>query len=208
MPNIPNKEKEKMSIYLLFVQHLIYALKNTGKGAIVVPTGFITAQSGIEKTIRQKLIENNWLHGVVSMPANIFANTGTQVSVVFIDKSPETKRPVFIDASKLGTQIKDGKNQRTVLSAAEEAQIVKAFLCHDNIEDFSIHPSEEEIVAKNYSFSAGQYFDIKIEHIPISQSEFKQKMSDYQQELSQLFAQSNALEKEIFANLEKVFLQE
>lgn len=208
VPNIPNKKKESMSIYLLFVQHLIYALKNTGKGAIVVPTGFITAQSGIEKTIRQKLIENNWLHGVVSMPANIFANTGTQVSVVFIDKSPETKRPVFIDASKLGTQIKDGKNQRTVLSAAEEAQIVKAFLCHDNIEDFSIHPSEEEIAAKNYSFSAGQYFDIKIEHIPISQSEFNQKMSDYQQELSQLFAQSNALEKEIFTNLEKVFLQE
>ncbi|WP_415623958.1 N-6 DNA methylase [Listeria monocytogenes] len=38
-----------MAIYLLFIQHIIYSLNNTGKAAVVVPTGFITAQSGIEK---------------------------------------------------------------------------------------------------------------------------------------------------------------
>lgn len=205
VPSIPNKKKESMSIYLLFIQHLLYALKPNGKGAIVVPTGFITAQSSIEKTIRQKLIKNNWLKGVVSMPSNIFANTGTQVSVVFIDKSPTEQRPVFIDASKLGTQIKDGKNQRTLLSSDDEQKIINAFFNSDE-EDFSIRPSIDEIAAKNYSFAAGQYFDIKIEHIPINQDEFNQKMADYKQELKQLFNQSQQLEQEILNNLEKVFL--
>ncbi|MBO7555608.1 MAG: N-6 DNA methylase, partial [Neisseriaceae bacterium] len=205
VPTIPNKKKESMSIYLLFIQHLLYALKSNGKGAIVVPTGFITAQSSIEKKIRQKLIENNWLKGVVSMPSNIFANTGTQVSVVFIDKSQAEQSPVLIDASKLGKQIKDGKNQRTLLSADDEQKIINAFYKTDE-EDFSIRPSLDEIAAKNYSFAAGQYFDIKIEHIPISQDEFNQKMSDYKQELKQLFQHSQQLEQEIFKHLEKVFL--
>jgi type I restriction enzyme M protein len=49
IPNVPNKDIDKMSIYLLFIQHIMYSLSDTGKAAVVVPTGFITAQSGIEK---------------------------------------------------------------------------------------------------------------------------------------------------------------
>lgn len=43
-----------MAIYLCFIQHILWSLKENGKAAIVVPTGFITAQSGIEKKVRQK----------------------------------------------------------------------------------------------------------------------------------------------------------
>lgn len=77
IPKIPNAKKESMAIYLCFIQHILYSLKDGGKAAIVVPTGFLTAQAGIEKTIRQQIIDNKWLRGVISMPSNIFANTGT-----------------------------------------------------------------------------------------------------------------------------------
>lgn len=53
--------------------------------------GFITAQSGIEKKIRERLISNGWLRGVVSMPSNIFASTGTNVSVLFFDKRADSE---------------------------------------------------------------------------------------------------------------------
>ena len=87
VPNIPNKKKESMEIYLCFFQHVIASIKDAGRGAIVVPTGFLTAQSGIPLKIRQYLVDNKFLKGVVSMPSNIFANTGTNVSVVFMDKA-------------------------------------------------------------------------------------------------------------------------
>ena len=61
VPTIPNKKLESMAIYLLFIQHILYSLSDTGKAAIVVPTGFITAQSGIEKKIRERIIDRNWL---------------------------------------------------------------------------------------------------------------------------------------------------
>ena len=114
-----------MEIYLCFLQHVLYSIKDGGKGAIVVPTGFLTAQSGIAQKIKQYLVDNRFLKGVISMPSNIFANTGTNVSVVFIDKTALTDNAVLIDASKLGETIKDGKNQKTVLIQMISIRLLK-----------------------------------------------------------------------------------
>ena len=196
IPAIPNKDKDKMAIYLLFIQHIMFSLADNGKAAIVVPTGFITAQSGIEKKIRERLIERHWLKGVVSMPSNIFANTGTNVSVLFLDKTNQDK-VILVDASKLGKKVKDGKNQKTILSKEEEQKIIDAFHNKEAIDDFSAVVSYDEIKEKNYSFSAGQYFDIKIEYIDITAEEFKAKMDSFKANLNEYFKQSKELEEEI-----------
>jgi type I restriction enzyme M protein len=200
IPNIPKQAKDKMAIYLLFLQHIIHSLKPNGKAAIVVPTGFITAQSGIDLKIRQKLVDEKMLAGVISMPSNIFATTGTNVSILFIDKT-NNGEIVLMDASKLGTEIKDGKKQRTVLSDTEENQIISVFLNKKAIEDFSIIVSYADITAKNYSFSAGQYFDIKIEREDITSEEFNQKMQSFSNTFEELFKRSNVLTGEILKNL-------
>lgn len=197
IPNVPKAKKESMSIYLMFIQHIMHSLSITGKGAIVVPTGFITAQSGIEKKIRERLIEKGWLRGVVSMPSNIFASTGTNVSVVFIDKEADTEHIVLMDASKLGETIKEGKNQRTVLTPIEEAKIIENFNSKQAIEDLSVVVSKEDIIAKNYSFSAGQYFEVKIEYVDITAEEFKAKMKSFEENLNALFTEGNSLDAEI-----------
>ena len=126
IPKVPGKAKDKMAIYSLFLQHIMFSLKAKGKAAVVVPTGFITAQAGIDKAIRQKLVEERMLAGVVSMPSNIFATTGTNVSILFMDKSNQGE-VVLIDASGLGETVKDGKSQKTVLTAEEENQIIEVF---------------------------------------------------------------------------------
>ncbi|SJM95839.1 N-6 DNA methylase [Crenothrix polyspora] len=197
IPNVPNKDKDKMSIYLIFIQHIMFSLSAKGKAAIVVPTGFITAQSGIEKKIREKLVESKMLRGVVSMPSNIFATTGTNVSILFIDKTNTKGDIVLMDASKLGTKIKEGKNQKTLLSPDEEDLIITTFNKHEAVEDFTVVVSYEDIKAKNYSFSAGQYFDVKIEYTDISPAEFETKMTGFKTNLDKLFAESSGLEIEI-----------
>jgi type I restriction enzyme M protein len=111
IPNIPKKDKEKMKIYSLFLQHIIYSLKPGGKAAVVVPTGFITAKTGIDNKILKKLVKDKMLAGVVSMPSNIFATTGTNVSILFIDDT-NNDDVVLVDASSLGEKVKVGKNQK------------------------------------------------------------------------------------------------
>lgn len=197
IPKITPKSKDKMAIYLLFIQHIMFSLSPKGKAAVVVPTSFLTAQSGIEKKIRQKLVEEKMLRGVVSMPSNIFATTGTNVSVLFIDKANTKGDIVLMDASKLGTTVKEGKNQKTLLSKEEEAQIIKTFNEHKAVENFAVVVSYEQIKEKNYSFSAGQYFDVKIEYMDLTPAEFATKMDGFKTNLDALFEESKALEKEI-----------
>ena len=200
IPKVPKKDKDKMAIYLLFIQHVIHTLAPKGRAAIVVPTGFITAHSGIEKSIREHLVKHKMLGGVVSMPSNIFATTGTNVSILFIDAT-NYGDVILIDASNLGEKIKEGKNQKTVLRPDEEQQIIETFNAKKAVEDFSVVVSYDEIESKNYSFSAGQYFDVKVEHVEISKREFDARLSGYQTRLKALFAHSRSAEEEITAKL-------
>ncbi len=196
IPKAPAKAKDKMAIYSLFLQHIIASLKPNGKAAVVVPTGFITAQSGIDKKIREHLVKNKMLAGVVSMPSNIFATTGTNVSILFIDASNDGD-VVLVDASNLGEKVKDGKNQKTVLKPEEEQQIIDVFNAKEAVEDFSVAVSYSDIEAKNYSLSAGQYFDVKIEYVDITPEQFAEKMQGFTSNLDSLFSQSRELEIEI-----------
>ncbi|NPD47607.1 class I SAM-dependent DNA methyltransferase [Lentimicrobium sp. S6] len=200
IPKVPAKKKESMAIYLMFLQHIIYSLNETGKAAVVVPTGFITAQSGIDKKIRQKMVDEKMLAGVVSMPSNIFATTGTNVSVIFLNKQNKGD-VVLIDASNLGTTVKEGKNQKTVLSPEEEQQIIDTFNQKEAKEDFSVVVSYDEIKKKNYSLSAGQYFEVKIEYVDITREEFDDKMNGFKSNLTLLFSESKVLETEIHKNM-------
>ena len=136
------------------------------------------------------------LAGVVSMPSNIFATTGTNVSILFMDDSNKDK-VVLIDASNLGEKIKDGKNQKTVLTSEEEQRIIDTFNAKEAVEDFSVAVSYDEIEAKNYSLSAGQYFDVKIEYVDITPEQFAEKMQGFTTTLDSLFSQSHELESEI-----------
>jgi len=203
IPKIKPKSKEKMEIYLLFIQHIIHVLTSKGRAAIVVPTGFITAQSGIEKNIREYLVKNKMLGGVVSMPSNIFATTGTNVSILFIDANNDDG-VILIDASKIGDKIKEGKNQRTVLSQNEEQQIIETFNAKKCVNDFSMLVTYKEIEEKNYSFSAGQYFDVNTDYEKISPSEFNHKITKISSCLDQLFEESKLIDSEIKKQITKL----
>ena len=200
IPKVPPKKKASMAIYLAFLQHIIFSLKPEGKAAVVVPTGFITEQNSIPKKIRQKLVDERMLRGVVSMPSNIFATTGTNVSILFIDKTNK-EDVILIDASSLGEKVKEGKNQKTLLSATDEAQIIDTFNNQCAVDDFSTVVSYKDIQAKNYSLSAGQYFDVKIENVEITPEEFSDQMDSHSKSLSDLFDKSKDLESNIMTQL-------
>ncbi|MBE5926066.1 MAG: SAM-dependent DNA methyltransferase [Lachnospiraceae bacterium] len=204
VPKVPAKKKESMAIYTLFIQHVINSLKTKGKGAIVIPTGFITAKSGVESTILKHIVDEKIVYGCVSMPSNVFANTGTNVSVLFFDNSNSTDKVVLIDASKLGEEYKDGNNQKRRLRDFEIDKIVDTFLNKEVVEDFSVAVTYDEIKEKKYSLAAGQYFDVKIEYVELSQDEFNARMNAYATKLQEYFDEGNKLQEEIMEQLKKV----
>lgn len=205
VPNVPKKKKESMAIYTCFIQHVINSLKpNSGKGAIVVPTGFITSKTGVESKILKHIVDEHIIYGCISMPSNVFATTGTNVSVLFFDNSKKTDKVILIDASKMGEDYQDGKNKKCRLRPFEIDEIVNTFNNKESVDDFSVAVTYDEIKEKKYSLSAGQYFDVKIEYVELTQEEFNEKMNTYQNQLQEYFLESNRLQKEIIEKLKKV----
>lgn len=212
VPNSPSTvdpARPKMEIYTCFIQHMINSLKEgKGKGAIVVPTGFITAKSGIKKKILEKIVNEKIVYGCISMPSNVFATTGTNVSVLFFDKSLSHDKVVLIDASNLGEEYKDGNNQRTRIKPEEIDRIVETFTNKEIIDDFSVVVSYDEIKEKGYSLSAGQYFEVKIDYVDITEEEFKYNIGEYKNSLKCSFEKGDSLEDSILDQLEKLSFNE
>ncbi|MBS1775895.1 MAG: SAM-dependent DNA methyltransferase [Bacteroidetes bacterium] len=204
VPAIPNKKKESMAIYLLFIQHIIHSLAKNGKAAIVVPTGFCSEKASIAYGVRERIIKNNWLHSVVNMPPNIFATTGTNVSVIFIDKAKTNSQVILVEGSKLGRKVKDGKNQKTLLSVKDENKIIDTI--NDKIveEDFSVIVNNETIKQKGYSFSPGLYFDVKFETVEYNPNLFSETILQHQFKIFELNKKSTKLSDEIKDEIEKV----
>ena len=204
VPKIPPKKKDGMAIYLCFIQHILWSLKDNGKAAIVVPTGFITAQSGIPKKIRKTIIDNNWLKGVISMPPNIFANTGTNVSILFLDKSNNSDECILIGASELGEKKKINNAQKTILKKEEIIKIENTFINKEVVEDFSVLVSVEDIKNKDYSLVPELYFEVKIEFIDLSEEEFNRLFNQRVKTLERHFEIRSDIEKKIEENLNKL----
>ena len=204
VPSVPKKDVDKMAIYTLFIQHVINSLKDNGKGAIVVPTGFLTAKSSVAGKVLKHIVNERIIYGAISMPSNVFATTGTNVSVLFFDNSKIADKVVLIDASKLGEEYKDGNLQKRRLRDDEIEKIITTFRNREAVDDFSVAVTYDEIIAKKYSLAAGQYFDVKIEYVELTHEEFEAKMSAFKSELQSLFDEGNALQAEIMKQLGKV----
>ncbi len=202
VPSVPKKKKESMAIYTCFIQHVVNSLKKNGKGAIVVPTGFLTAKGGVESKVLKKIVDEHIVYGAVSMPSNVFANTGTNVSVLFLDNSKTSENVILIDASKMGEDYQENGLKKHRLTPEEIDTIVNTFQNKEAIDDFSVVVSYDEIKEKKNSLSAGQYFDIKIEYEDITEEEFNKRVANYKATLLANFEESHKLEIELLKQLE------
>ena len=201
VPNVPAKKKEGMAIYTCFIQHVLNSMKTNGKAAIVLPTGFLTAKNSVAGKILKHIVEDHIVYGVISMPSNVFANTGTNVSVVFFDNSKTADKVILIDASKLGEEYQEGNNKKVRLTDDEINLIVDTFANNKTVEDFSVAVDYDKLIEKKCSLSAGQYFDVKIEYVDITAEEFEIRMNEHRVSLSEKFQRGHELEKSIMEQI-------
>jgi type I restriction enzyme M protein len=92
---------------VLFVDYIMEHLTSEGRAAVIVPEGIIFQSGKAYKQLRKMLVDN-YLVGVISLPAGVF-NPYTQVktSVLFLDKvlSKKTDSVLFLKIEKDGTDL-------------------------------------------------------------------------------------------------------
>ena len=131
------------------------------------------------------------------MPPNVFATTGTNVSVLFFDNSKKSEEVILIDASMMGEEYQEGSNKKKRLRDFEIDKIVATFENKEKIDDFSSVVRYDEIKEKGYSLSAGQYFDIEIEYENMTNEEFENYMDTFKNNLKECIEKNKKLDKEL-----------
>ncbi|MBJ7538623.1 type I restriction-modification system subunit M [Marinomonas transparens] len=149
-----------------FLLHIITSLKSTGKGAVILPHG-VLFRGNAEANIRQNLIQQGYIKGIIGLPANLFYGTGIPACIIVIDKEHAQKsalsddgkmkgRSIFmIDASK--GFIKDGNKNR--LRSQDIHKVVDVFNKGLEVERFSRLISIEEIAKNDYNLNIPRYID-------------------------------------------------
>ena len=140
-----------------FLLHIIKSLKSTGKGAVILPHG-VLFRGNAEARIRENLIKQGYIKGIIGLPANLFYGTGIPACIIVIDKEfAEERDSIFmIDASK--GFMKDGNKNR--LRSQDIHKIVDVFNKGLELPRYSRRVNIAEEIAKNdYNLNIPRYID-------------------------------------------------
>ena len=146
---------EKNGDYTFFL-HIITSLKSTGKGAVILPHG-VLFRGNAEARIRENLIKQGYIKGIIGLPANLFYGTSIPACIIVIDKAQARVRSgiFMIDAGQ--GFIKDGNKNR--LRSQDIHKIVDVFTKQLELPRFSRMVPLSEIAANNYNLNIPRYID-------------------------------------------------
>ncbi|MDR0819065.1 MAG: type I restriction-modification system subunit M [Oscillospiraceae bacterium] len=137
--------------------HIVKSLKRNGKAAVILPHG-VLFRGNAEATIRQSLIDNGYIKGIIGLPANLFYGTSIPACIIVIDKENADERDsiFMIDASR--NFIKDGNKNR--LRERDVYKITTVFTEQLELPKYSRLVPVSEIKDKNaYNLNIPRYID-------------------------------------------------
>lgn len=164
-----------------FILHGLYHLESSGTMAIVLPHG-VLFRGAAEGKIRQKIIDENLLHAVIGLPANLFYGTSIPTCVlVFKGRKArgECSDVLFIDAS---SDFEKGKNQNK-LTADNITKIIETYHEREHVDKYAHVASLEEIKENDYNLNIPRYVDTFEEEEVVPLSEVAQELIQVRAEI-------------------------
>ena len=87
-------------------------LKPGGRAAVIVPDGVLFGSSTAHKQLRTKLVDENQLEAVVSLPSGVFKPyAGVSTGILVFSKGGETKDVLFVDVQADGYSLDDKREE-------------------------------------------------------------------------------------------------
>lgn len=138
-----------------FIMHSLNHLSNKGRAAIVCFPG-IFYRGGAEKTIRQYLVDNNFVEAVIALPDNLFFGTSIATTILVLAKNKVENKTLFIDASK---EFKKETNNN-VLTDSNIEHIVELFSNYQNV-DYKSALVDNDVIGseQDYNLSVSTYVE-------------------------------------------------
>ena len=189
-----------------WIQHMIHHLSPKGTAGFVLANGSMSSQSSGEGEIRKKLLEADMVDAIVTLPSQLFFNTGIPACLWFVsrDRANRSGKTLFIDGRNLGKMI---NRRNRELTEEDIARVAKAY--HDfktqngeyqDVAGFAKVATLDEIKEHDYVLTPGRY--VGSEEVEEDDEAFAEKMERLKADLNEQFAKSHELEAKIKENLE------
>ena len=129
---------------LLFLQYMINQLKEGGRCGVVVPEGVLFGSTGAHKELRRRLVENNTVEAVLSLPGGVFnPYSGVKTSVLVFRKGGKTRQVMFLHADNDGFKL-DANHDQPV-EEDDLPALIEAFRERDaKFDDWCRHDADAE----------------------------------------------------------------
>ena len=153
---VPNKSNADWAFY----QNILYHLKDTGLGIAVGTKG--TLVRSIDRDIRRNVIEDDLIEAIITLPVNLYEETGIATELIIFNKNKCMSRKnkiLFINASEYYNRLT--RNQLTITDEGLEKIIITY---KEGIEEshFSQFVSLEKIREYNYTLNSMEYLDFDV----------------------------------------------
>lgn len=190
-----------------WVQHFIHHLAPTGMAGFVLANGSMSSQSSGEGEIRKNIVNADLVDAIVTLPAQLFFNTGIPACLWFIarDRSNRKGKTLFIDGRNLGKMINRRNRELTEEDITKVVDIYHQFREHGTIHDmpgFAKVALVEEIKEHDYVLTPDGYVGSEI--VEEDDEAFEEKIKRLTIELYDQFAKGHELEVKIRKNLKKI----
>jgi type I restriction enzyme M protein len=191
-----------------WIQHMIHHLSPRGIAGFVLANGSMSSQSSGEGEIRKKLIEANLVDCIVTLPSQLFFNTGIPACLWFIsrDRSNRSGKTLFIDGRNLGKMITRRNRELTPEDIARVASAYHNFKTQNDesidTPGFSRVVTIDEIKEHDHVLTPGRY--VGTEEAEEDDEIFTEKIQRLTAELFDQFAKSHELEEKIKASLRNI----
>ncbi|OJU88181.1 hypothetical protein BGO17_04400 [Candidatus Saccharibacteria bacterium 49-20] len=193
-----------------WIQHMIHHLSPRGTAGFVLANGSMSSQSSGEGEIRKKLLEADMVDAIVTLPSQLFFNTGIPACLWFVsrDRTNRSGKTLFVDGRNLGKMI---NRRNRELTEEDIARVAKAY--HDfktqngeyqDVAGFAKVATLDEIKEHDYVLTPGRY--VGSEEVEEDDEPFDEKMARLTAELDEQFARSHELEAKIKASLDRIEL--
>lgn len=176
-----------------FIMHSLNHLSNRGRAAIVCFPG-IFYRGGAEKTIRQYLVDNNFVEAVIALPDNLFFGTSIATTILVLAKNKLENKTLFIDASK---EFKKETNNN-VLTDDNIDHIVELFTNYQSV-DYKVALVDNEVIGseQDYNLSVSTYVEQEDTREKIDIDELNQEITETVAKIDHLRAEIDKIVEEL-----------
>lgn len=187
-----------------WISHCISKLKTNGQAIIILANGSLSGAKKDEIAFRKRVIEDNKVEMIISLPDKLFANTTIPVCIWVINNNKKTKDVLFVDASNVEGTMMTKKlrvlNKEDIMKLRGE---LESFRNGNTIEEvgYSKSVTIDEIKESDYSFVPGRYVGFVKEEI--DKEQLKQDIKESSKELKRLFTEFTELIPQVEEAIEK-----